>query len=204
MSRPRIRSSASAERSNCFWNWTWDQHVQYDLPAQLLFISTETNQPVHCIGVSQAATVGVAAATDHETAQMIRSLTLIGPTAYRGYTNSVLLEAWAYYFGLTIDSEYYETGFQNGMYNYSSEFPETGPYSAQGLSNTAIALISGPNCCLGSAPTRFVNGWDGTTSYKNLLQWQQGIVAYLDNVVTLMLSFMRRCVWPVNLFGIKH
>lgn len=52
----------------------------------------------------QAATVGAAAATDHEVAQMIRSLTLIGPTAYRGYTNSVLLEAWAYYFGLTLDS----------------------------------------------------------------------------------------------------
>ncbi|KAG0587758.1 hypothetical protein KC19_2G189200 [Ceratodon purpureus] len=80
--------------------------------------------------------------------------------------------------------EYYETGFQNGMFNYSTEFSETGPYSAQGLSNTAIALISGPNCCLGSAPIRFVNGWDGTTSYKNLLQWQQGIrtnnFAYYD------------------------
>ncbi|KAG0587759.1 hypothetical protein KC19_2G189200 [Ceratodon purpureus] len=96
------------------------------------------------------------------------------------------------------DREYYETGFQNGMFNYSTEFSETGPYSAQGLSNTAIALISGPNCCLGSAPIRFVNGWDGTTSYKNLLQWQQGIVAYLDHVVTLMLSYMRRCVWPVK------
>lgn len=52
----------------------------------------------------QAAAVGAAAAADHESAQMIRSLTLIGPTAYRGYTNSRLLEAWAYYFGLTLDS----------------------------------------------------------------------------------------------------
>ncbi|KAG0558874.1 hypothetical protein KC19_10G060900 [Ceratodon purpureus] len=154
-----------------YWNWSWDQHAQYDLPAQVLYISTETNQPVHFIGLSQAATVGVAAATDHETAQMIRSLTLIGPTAYRGYTNSLVLDAWAYIFGYAIDSEYYATGFQNGAFNYSTEFPQTG----SGVGNTAISVISGPNCCLSSAPMQFVNGWDGTTSFKNLLHWQQGI-----------------------------
>lgn len=54
--------------------------------------------------ILQAASSGAALATDHESAQMIRSLTLIGPTAYRGFTNSLLLEAWAYYFGLTLDS----------------------------------------------------------------------------------------------------
>lgn len=52
----------------------------------------------------QAATVGAAASTNHETAQMVRSLTLIGPTAYRGNTNSMVLDAWAYYFGAMIDS----------------------------------------------------------------------------------------------------
>ncbi|KAG0614399.1 hypothetical protein M758_6G173600 [Ceratodon purpureus] len=103
-----------------YWDWTWDEHVKYDLPAQLLFISTETNQPVHFIGASQAATVGTAATTDHDIAMMIRSLTLIGPTAYRGYTSSLLLEAWAYFFGSAIDSGYYAMGYQNGAFNYST------------------------------------------------------------------------------------
>lgn len=146
-----------------FWNWTWDQHAQYDLPAQLRFISTETDKPVHFIGASQvsfeahfktwnnvrlrtltncvnpqtpilpvvynlwqpwrssglrcwtifnwlimavlqAATVGAAAATDKETAHMLRSLTLIGPTVFRGNSNSFLLNAWAYFFGVTLDT----------------------------------------------------------------------------------------------------
>jgi hypothetical protein len=52
----------------------------------------------------QAATVAVAGATDHETAKMLRSLTLIGPTAFRGNSNSVLLNAWAYLFGAILDS----------------------------------------------------------------------------------------------------
>ena len=59
---------------------------------------------INSVVVLQAATVGLAAATGNEVAQMIRSLTLIGPTAHRGYSNSLLLEAWAYDFGLTIDS----------------------------------------------------------------------------------------------------
>ncbi|XP_024362791.1 triacylglycerol lipase 1 [Physcomitrium patens] len=158
-----------------YWDWTWDQHVDYDLPAQLRLISAETNQPVHIIGASQAATVGAAASTNHETAQMVRSLTLIGPTAYRGNTNSMVLDAWAYYFGAMIDSNYYATGFQNGAFNYTSEFPGAGNISGAGLTGLAIGLISGPNCCLGSTVVQVKGGWDGTTSFKNLLHWQQGI-----------------------------
>jgi len=56
------------------------------------------------MAVLQAATVGTAAATDKETAKMIRSLTLVGPTAFRGNSNSFLLNAWAYFFGVTLDT----------------------------------------------------------------------------------------------------
>lgn len=52
----------------------------------------------------QAGTVGAAGATDPVIASMLRSLTLIGPTMYRGNSNSLLLDAWAYYFGLALDS----------------------------------------------------------------------------------------------------
>lgn len=56
------------------------------------------------MAVLQAATVGAAAATDKETAHMLRSLTLIGPTVFRGNSNSFLLNAWAYFFGVTLDT----------------------------------------------------------------------------------------------------
>jgi hypothetical protein len=52
----------------------------------------------------QAGTVGAAGATDPVIASMLRSLTLIGPTMYRGNSNSLLLDAWAYYFGVALDS----------------------------------------------------------------------------------------------------
>ncbi|XP_073389675.1 triacylglycerol lipase 1 isoform X2 [Physcomitrium patens] len=177
-----------------YWNWTWDQHADYDFPAQLRLISAQTNQPVHVIGVSQSATLGAAGATNQETAQMIRSLTLIGPTAYRGNTNSILLDAWAYYFGAQIDSNYYSTGYQNGAFNFSSsvslnhkilsvempqrriEFPgSSSNISVTGTTGVVLSLLTGPNCCLGTASIELKMSWDGTTSFKNLLQWQQGI-----------------------------
>ncbi|KAH8942953.1 hypothetical protein BDL97_13G023300 [Sphagnum fallax] len=103
-----------------YWDWTWDQHAQYDLPAQLLFINNVTHKRIHYIGVSQAATVGAAGATVERTSSLLKSLTVIGLTAYRGYTDSRLLNAWAYYFGRSLDMEYYATGFQNGAFNYSA------------------------------------------------------------------------------------
>lgn len=51
----------------------------------------------------QSATVGAAAATRSTVSQMLRSLTLLGPTVYRGNTNSLVLDAWAYLFGNGID-----------------------------------------------------------------------------------------------------
>jgi hypothetical protein len=47
--------------------------------------------------------VGAAGATVEHTSSLLKSLTVIGLTAYRGYTDSRLLNAWAYYFGRSLD-----------------------------------------------------------------------------------------------------
>lgn len=35
-----------------YWNWTWDQHVEHDVPKLLTYISDETGSRVHYVGVS--------------------------------------------------------------------------------------------------------------------------------------------------------
>ncbi|BBN12124.1 lysosomal acid lipase/cholesteryl ester hydrolase [Marchantia polymorpha subsp. ruderalis] len=157
-----------------YWNWTWDDRAEYDLPAALNLINSETESKVHYIGVSESATVGAAAATRSTVSQMLRSLTLLGPTVYRGNTNSLVLDAWAYLFGNGIDQTYFLEGFQHGAFNYSAEFPVSTIYG-QGPMAVVLDTISGPNCCLGATVIRFDNGWDGTTSFKNLLHYQQGV-----------------------------
>lgn len=36
-----------------YWNWTWDDRAEYDLPAALNLINSETESKVHYIGVSE-------------------------------------------------------------------------------------------------------------------------------------------------------
>ncbi|KAL2651515.1 hypothetical protein R1flu_019643 [Riccia fluitans] len=158
-----------------FWDWTWDEHAQYDVPAYLEYIKNVTGSPVHYIGMSQSATAGAATAANLRSSSGIRSMTLIGPNIYAGDSNSVVLAAWAFIFGNIIDEANYENGYQSGAFNFTTAFP--GVTSINGQSPLALALevISGPNCCLGTATASFTNGWDGTNSFKNLLHYQQGM-----------------------------
>ncbi|PTQ28662.1 hypothetical protein MARPO_0158s0039 [Marchantia polymorpha] len=77
-----------------YWNWTWDQHVEHDVPKLLAYISDETGSRVHYVGVSLSAAVGAAAATNAGVASLMKTLTLIAPAFYRGKTTSEFLQAW--------------------------------------------------------------------------------------------------------------
>ncbi|OAE30782.1 hypothetical protein AXG93_3522s1020 [Marchantia polymorpha subsp. ruderalis] len=79
---------------DAYWNWTWDQHVEHDVPKLLTYISDETGSRVHYVGVSLSAAVGAAAATNAGVATLMKTLTLIAPAVYRGKTTSELLQAW--------------------------------------------------------------------------------------------------------------
>lgn len=35
-----------------YWNWSWDQHVEQDVPKLLTHIRDETGSRVHYVGVS--------------------------------------------------------------------------------------------------------------------------------------------------------
>ncbi|BBN10008.1 lysosomal acid lipase/cholesteryl ester hydrolase [Marchantia polymorpha subsp. ruderalis] len=157
-----------------YWNWTWDDHARSDVPAFLELINEITRLNVHYIGISQSATVGAAAATMPRSSRLIKSLTLIGPTMFRGNSSSLMLEAWAFLFGSAVDQSAWDEGYQNGAFNFSRAFPVT-TITGQGPLALVMGTISGPNCCLGSAVVSFNNGWDGTTSFKNLLHYQQGV-----------------------------
>ncbi|BFI27896.1 lysosomal acid lipase/cholesteryl ester hydrolase [Marchantia polymorpha subsp. ruderalis] len=159
-----------------YWNWTWDQHVEHDVPKLLTYISDETGSRVHYVGVSLSAAVGAAAATNASVASLMKTLTLIAPAFYREKTTSEFLQAWdpiPFPSALgTSDDEWHDNRL--GAFNFQREFhldaiPFTGPASRLRLA------ISGPDCCLGPSVLSLANGWDGVTSYKNLEHLHQGI-----------------------------
>ncbi|PTQ26429.1 hypothetical protein MARPO_1733s0001, partial [Marchantia polymorpha] len=152
-----------------YWNWTWDQHVEHDVPKLLAYISDETGSRVHYVGVSLSAAVGAAAATNAGVASLMKTLTLIAPAFYRGKTTSEFLQAldpipFPSALGTSADE-----GHDNrlGAFNFPREFH----LDAIPLTSPAFRLrfaISGPDCCLGPSVLSLTNGWDGVTSYKNL------------------------------------
>ncbi|KAL3682383.1 hypothetical protein R1sor_000405 [Riccia sorocarpa] len=111
---------ALARTLSRFWNWTWDDHAEDDVPVFLEYISKATGSAVHYIGLSQSATVGAASATMLKNSRFIKSLTLVGPTIYIGDTNSAVMAAWAFTFGAIIDEANYDNGYQSGVFNTST------------------------------------------------------------------------------------
>ncbi|CAM6085618.1 unnamed protein product [Calypogeia fissa] len=157
-----------------YWNWTWDEHAMYDIPALLELVTTETGSAVHFVGISQSATAGAAAATMPFAAPLLKSMTLIGPTIYRGNSTSHTLNGWGALLGRNIARASYFPEPQNGVFNLTAD--SNSFLSSFGLS-AFMTDMSGPNCCLGPKfKVKFNNGWDGTTSMKNLMHYQQGIV----------------------------
>ncbi|BBN01336.1 lysosomal acid lipase/cholesteryl ester hydrolase [Marchantia polymorpha subsp. ruderalis] len=159
-----------------YWNLTWVQHVEHDVPKLLAYISEETGSRVHYVGVSLSAAVGAAAATNAGVASLMKTLTLIAPAFYRGKTTSEFLQAWdpiLFPSALgTSDDEWHDNRL--GAFNFPREFhldaiPLTGPASRLRFA------ISGPDFCLGLSVLSLTSGWDGVTSYKNLEHLHQGI-----------------------------
>ncbi|KAL3693302.1 hypothetical protein R1sor_006953 [Riccia sorocarpa] len=126
-----------------FWDWTWDDQAQNDVPTYLDYINNTTGSAVHYIGLSQSATAGAAAATILRTSPMIKSLTLIGPTIYTGNTTSVILATWAFLFGDLIDQGNYDNGYQNGAFNFTTAFPGITSINGQSPVAAALQIISG-------------------------------------------------------------
>ncbi|PTQ41921.1 hypothetical protein MARPO_0032s0103, partial [Marchantia polymorpha] len=157
-----------------YWNWTWDQHVQYDVPRMLQFVNSKTRSKVHYIGVSQSATVGAAAATMPQSTSFLQSLTLIGPTIYRGGTPSLRMRAWAGFLGTLMDGS--ANGSRVGPFNFFREFRMQSLPLKAGPISAFLTSISGADCCLNEATVLVDNGWDGRTSFKNLRHFVQGLV----------------------------
>ncbi|OAE30283.1 hypothetical protein AXG93_2956s1360 [Marchantia polymorpha subsp. ruderalis] len=181
-----------------YWNWSWDQHVEHDVPKLLTHIRDETGSRVHYVGVSLSAAVGAAAATNAGVASLMESLTMIAPAVYRGKTTSAVVQAWDPVLSRSASSmsdyEWHDRRLQ--PFSLQREFhvdaiPLTGPASRLRLAisgdGTFLLLFGSPHPSALELWARSIpfhrcpnvvsldNGWDGVTSYKNLEHLHQGI-----------------------------
>ncbi|XP_047306182.1 triacylglycerol lipase 2-like [Impatiens glandulifera] len=161
-----------------FWDWTWDELVTYDLPTTIQYVHDQTGQNLHYVGHSlvknmffllhlkpnsdlmigfgilKGTLIALAAFSQGELLNMIRSVVLLSPIAYLSQMPSPLGKAAANNFIAEVSDLYWL-----GIHEFA---PGGGP--------------TGQNCCLNSSRTGyFLDHEPQATSTKNMIHVSQMI-----------------------------
>ncbi|CAL9172546.1 unnamed protein product [Musa hybrid cultivar] len=66
-----------------YWDWSWDEHAEYDLPATVEYVYGHTGkQKLHYVGHSLGTLMALASFCHSELQEMVRSAVLLSPVAY--------------------------------------------------------------------------------------------------------------------------
>ena len=61
-----------------FWNWSFEEMAEFDLPAVLDYINHQTRKKIHYVGHSQGGMIGVIALQNPKVSQLIRKADFLG------------------------------------------------------------------------------------------------------------------------------
>ncbi|XP_042495386.1 triacylglycerol lipase 2-like isoform X3 [Macadamia integrifolia] len=78
-------------RGHEYWNWSWDELVQYDHPAIFEFVYNQTRQKLHYVGHSLGTTVALAAFSEGKSVDKLRSAALLSPVAYISHISQIAI-----------------------------------------------------------------------------------------------------------------
>ncbi|CAI5526558.1 unnamed protein product [Closterium sp. Naga37s-1] len=171
-----------------YWDWDFDQLVQFDLPAVLRVITTVTGSPkVHLVGYNQGAMLPFALASTYPeyTRQTIASVAAVAPIAYLVNITSPVLDAWAN--NWSPDIFFYQNRLLNGAYNLTATealvstllrvgFNFYTVFTPSGNVQDILSNVTGPICCMDPyAPPLALNPLWVATSYRALIHYQQQI-----------------------------
>ncbi|XP_070031603.1 triacylglycerol lipase 2-like isoform X2 [Nicotiana tomentosiformis] len=76
-----------------YWEWSWDELVDFDLPATLKYVHDQTAQKLHYVGHSLGTLIALAAISQNKLVDMLRSAALLSPIAYLGQVRSPLAKS---------------------------------------------------------------------------------------------------------------
>ena len=90
-----------------FWNFTWQQMAEYDLPAAFDYIANYTEQKINYVGHSQGSLIIIAALSVHNAVIMknLRTVCVLAPAVFINHMTSTILRNIA------------GTGFPNFLYD---------------------------------------------------------------------------------------
>ncbi|XP_068345578.1 triacylglycerol lipase 2-like [Pyrus communis] len=154
-----------------YWDWSWDELAAYDLPALFEYVNNQTGQKLHYVGHSLGTLTALAAFSQENLLNLLRSAALLGPVAYLGQMSSLFLRILMNIFLAEKLKLLGLPEFPNGETQQLVKFICKTP----GVDcSDLLATITGPNCCLSSAgkATLFKN-FPQSTATKNMIHLSQ-------------------------------
>ncbi|CAN0881345.1 Triacylglycerol lipase 2 [Linum grandiflorum] len=156
-----------------YWDWTWDELAEFDLPATVGYIHNQTNQKMHFVGHSQGNLLAMAAVSKGHLVDKLTSLTMLCPVAYMHHMSSLLMRGSI---NLFFAEEFYWLNIK--------EFDPNGGAAQRFLQKVCklplvdcsnlMTALTGKNCCLKpSALDSFLVYEPQPTSTRNLMHLSQ-------------------------------
>ncbi|XP_014621646.1 triacylglycerol lipase 2 [Glycine max] len=156
-----------------YWDWSWDELASYDLPAFAQYVYNYTGQRIHYAGHSLGTLMALAALSQGQVVNMLRSTALLCPIAHMNQIPSLLTKLAADTF---IANDMYWLGIHefnpNGRGGAASKFVEDICNKLNLNCSNLMSLVTGPNCCLNSSRTDISSE---PTATKNLIHLSQMI-----------------------------
>ncbi|CAJ1958137.1 unnamed protein product [Sphenostylis stenocarpa] len=158
-----------------YWDWSWDELASYDLPAFVQYVYNHTSQRLHYAGHSLGTLMALAAFSQGQVLNMLRSAALLSPIAHMNQITSLPTKLAA------------DTFMANDIYWLGlREFIPNGDAAAKlvkdicnGLHlncSNLMTLFTGPNCCVNSSRIDvFLDHEPQPTATKNLIHLSQMI-----------------------------
>ncbi|GFS38720.1 Myzus persicae-induced lipase 1 [Actinidia rufa] len=164
-----------------YWNWSWDELAAYDLPASFEYVHDETGQKLHYVGHSLGTLMALAAFSQDNLLNMLRSAALFCPIAYLNQIPTLLAKVAA-------DSFIAEDLYWLGLYEFCSRrgscCQTSGRYLPENPHFPNLLKI-GKNCCVNSSKINILLDHEPQpTATKNMIHLSQmirkGTIAMYD------------------------
>ncbi|KAL3653814.1 hypothetical protein CASFOL_003495 [Castilleja foliolosa] len=155
-----------------FWNYTWVDLANHDLPSVIDFVFKETGQQMYYVGHSMGTLIALVALSEGKL-ENVKSAALLSPIAYLSHVKSeIVLAAADFFIG--------EVGETIGVL----EFDPNGLEAENLLKVICITIncedlvtvLSGQDCCLNDTTAEnFIANDLQSTSTKNLVHFAQNV-----------------------------
>ncbi|KAG9447900.1 hypothetical protein H6P81_014028 [Aristolochia fimbriata] len=167
-----------------YWVWSWDELVEYDLPATFNFIQHQTGQKINYVGHSMGTLIALASFAEGKLVDQLKSAALLSPIAYLSHmsTHLGLLAARAFvgevvtWLGI---AEFNPKG--RAVQNFLSGLCANPGVDCYDM----MSSFTGKNCCLNESTVEtFLKYEPQSSSTKNMVHLAQtvrdGIIRKFD------------------------